>query len=685
MPKIPVSKWLACLLNICRELLKQTPSVSENPESLYFTGIRLLNAALFRRYAVRRGVPPEHFDRLFLDATNNTSDSLRRYDEARLQPYEDFIPFNDIEFPGQLYGELLQYRPVLNSAGDIQFITTNDRRSSGAFYTPEPIITYIVQETVIPLLQETPPSDYPSIRICDPAMGAGGFLIEAARQVSQYWSERIKAGDEKNRQDVLQYVVTHCIYGMEYDPSAAAIAKAQIALYAGIDPLSIRTIITADTLLDEIPFFENLPKVYLPPADKSPSTRGGSHPLREGGKTEFDAVIGNPPWQTYGLRGVKRIPQELNAVFRQKYSNTAEYKISVYALFIEKALQMTRPGGLHSFIVPDSWLTGKYFSKLRRYLLDEVQFSRLVLIEKDFWRGLNIGRCVVYTARKKSTPREIHNYYFPASIIKVPENLEDTRQQYQLIESARIKNRHLKRIVIYPDKTAQEIVERMEDSGDFLGNYVTFYSGLIGKKGRDSIIVKSRPKNYCPTCCGMLIESGRNLGRNRLVYTGCYIQHNPALYKSGYDIVKYRQPKLFINQTGYTLKACYDERGFFCLNNLHIAVPARQGVNIKFYAALLNSSILNYYYRVMSMEHGRALAQTDIDFLCRLPHGTNKSVSAEITELIEKYQTITINRLEYGEIEYIYEIPFDIQNRIERLFARWYEAEESIKYIRGEE
>jgi hypothetical protein len=142
--------------------------------------------------------------------------------------------------------------------------------------------------------------------------------------------------------------------------------------------------------------------------------------------------------------------------------------------------------------------------------------------------------------------------------------------------------------------------------------------------------------------------------------------------------MKYRQPKLFINQTGYTLKAYYDDRGFFCLNNMHIAIPARPGINMKFYATLLNSKIINFYYRVMSMEHGRVLAQTDIDFLLRLPHGTNTTIAEEIAQLIEAHQTFTINRLDGERIEYTYSLPDTIQNKIEILFARWYQVDEIV-------
>ena len=173
----------------------------------------------------------------------------------------------------------------------------------------------------------------------------------------------------------------------------------------------------------------------------------------------------------------------------------------------------------------------------------------------------------------------------------------------------RIKNRTGRRIVIYPDGKTRKIVETMEDAGDVLKNYLRFYSGLIGKNGRKSILIKGFPEKYGsvqkisnypePSGFSGVIESGKNLGKYRITFNNCYIEHKPGLYKSGYDVNKYLNPKLFLNQTGCTLKACYDDQGFFCLNNLHIAFPVKENIDLHFYAALLNSRVLNFYYGVI--------------------------------------------------------------------------------------
>jgi len=216
----------------------------------------------------------------------------------------------------------------------------------------------------------------------------------------------------------------------------------------------------------------------------------------------------------------------------------------------------------------------------------------------------------------------------------------------------------------------------MEDSEEILGIHLKFYSGLIGRDGKKSILLKPGEHRDVPLYNfphSRVIESGKHLKKDRLTYTGCIILDDPMLYKSGYNPAKYRNPKIFLNQTGFTLKAFYDETGFFCFNNMHIAFPEKgEGVDLRFYSALLNSKILNFYYKTVSMEHGRALAQTDIDFLRQLPHGTDRSITEKIISILDTFQENEVVHSSSGSTDYMYNLPEERQDEIERLLAEWY-------------
>ncbi|MCP4727846.1 MAG: hypothetical protein GY863_22600 [bacterium] len=257
-------------------------------------------------------------------------------------------------------------------------------------------------------------------------------------------------------------------------------------------------------------------------------------------------------------------------------------------------------------------------------------------------------------------------------VLKDPEELKHVRKKNVRISGSRIRKRERCRIFLFGNEREKRIVEQMEDCGGRLGDHIRFYSGLIGRKGRKSIVINDISPESCYTDRGMLIESGRDLEREKLVFTGHYIVHDPALYKSGYDIRKYVEPKIFLNQTGDRLKAFYDDRGFFCLNNLHVGYSIDQDTDLRFVAFLLNCRVMNFYYKTTSMEHGRALAQTDIDFLHELPFCRDREIPRKITGILNRHLKSDTQIYSSDHIEYTIKLPPKYGKMIEDLFCEWY-------------
>jgi len=636
--KSPLQFWLSYLESVCRKLYN---AGCGNDDGLYMTGVRITLAALFRRIAASRSLPPEPFAGCFLQPDDGIPLKAVAFPLSDAPGGHGCEAPDDPAFPGLFYGECLRYTPFRNNEGALILKKIPTRRGYGAYYTPDAITRFLARETLAPQVRGCARRDAAGIRVCDPAMGTGNFLAAAARYLSEIITENPQPSAGKSRRTAIpRSVIMRSLFGMDRDPVAVLTARAYFAVLCGAAPQQMTNFAVADSLLDPLPF--------------------------EGG---FDAVIGNPPWVSYGLRNTGKISGELRRIYREKFPHTAEYKIATYALFIERALSMTRAGGYHGFIVPDSWLAGRFFEKLRTFLLEQTAIQRLVLISDDFWTGLNIGKSVVYVVRKDRNGSRRKS--FAGAVVPAVEYLHDVPARSVPVSVDAIRRRRRKRIAVYPDAQTRDIVERMENAGDTLGNHIRFYSGLIGRKGRDSIVIRGKPADYSPVKYGRLIESGRNLERDRLLFNDCYIRHDPALYKSGYDPEKYRNPKLFLNQTGYVLKSCYDDRGFFCLNNLHIGYPAHRDADIRFFVFLLNSRILNFYYSVMSMEQRRVLAQTDIDFVHQLPAGTDEGAAAEIAGLLGEQagsrKTPDIHKKNAG-----FE-PKDKRMRyLEELLERWY-------------
>jgi hypothetical protein len=77
------------------------------------------------------------------------------------------------------------------------------RKSSGSYYTPHSFVRFLVQETLGPKIEECSPKEDPKpneilkLKVIDPAMGSGHFLVEACRFMADKLYEACRLCDEK--------------------------------------------------------------------------------------------------------------------------------------------------------------------------------------------------------------------------------------------------------------------------------------------------------------------------------------------------------------------------------------------------------------------------------------------------------------------------------------------------------
>ncbi|MCW5318876.1 hypothetical protein GTQ43_36090 [Nostoc sp. KVJ3] len=117
-----------------------------------------------------------------------------------------------------------------------------DRKLSASYYTPEVLTKCLVEETLRPLLQDYTPENADKIlqlTVCEPAMGSGAFLNEAANQLAQKYLELKQKQlnqliepadfpDELRR--VRHYITTRNLYGVDLNPTAVELGTLSLWL-----------------------------------------------------------------------------------------------------------------------------------------------------------------------------------------------------------------------------------------------------------------------------------------------------------------------------------------------------------------------------------------------------------------------------------------------------------------------
>jgi hypothetical protein len=111
------------------------------------------------------------------------------------------------------------------------------RRQTGTFYTPQSLAEFVVRRTLAPLVDGTPADDILRLRVVDPAMGSGAFLVAACRYLAgAYEDALIDEGrvspediDDQDRVRMRRLIAERCIAGV--DRNATAVRLARLSLW----------------------------------------------------------------------------------------------------------------------------------------------------------------------------------------------------------------------------------------------------------------------------------------------------------------------------------------------------------------------------------------------------------------------------------------------------------------------
>ncbi len=238
------------------------------------------------------------------------------------------------------------------------------RKEQGIYYTPDFIVDYIVKNALKPVLDKCiSMGQLKKIKVLDPACGSGSFLVKAMNLIYEKYKE---FGNEGGTYTKLGILLDN-IYGVDLDPQAVEITRLNL-LINSLDqriklPKLDKNIKNGNSLISGTD--EELQKYFGKNfRDKKPFNWKEEFPdvFKQGG---FDVVIGNPPYIDSESM-VKTMPQE------RKYINnhylSAKGNWDIFCVFIEKALNLCRDGGYHSFILPNKLISANYAQDIRKIL-----------------------------------------------------------------------------------------------------------------------------------------------------------------------------------------------------------------------------------------------------------------------------------------------------------------------------
>lgn len=141
---------------------------------------------------------------------------------------------------GSIYESLLELVPEINvDAAHFSLATAagNERKTSGSYYTPHSLVTTLLDSALDPVLDDRIKNapDTPtaieavlSLRVVDPAVGSGHFLVAAGHRIARRVA-MLRSGDDEPSPDAIRVamrdVVGRCLHGVDLNPMAAELCK----------------------------------------------------------------------------------------------------------------------------------------------------------------------------------------------------------------------------------------------------------------------------------------------------------------------------------------------------------------------------------------------------------------------------------------------------------------------------
>lgn len=187
-------------------------------------------------------------------------------------------------------------------------LAAKTRRARGVHFTPPEIAKEVVEATLGGLQAKSGDSRV-VLRIIDPAMGCGAFVLAAMRFL------RAQGG---NSPSICE------LHGFDTDPLAVELARHALALEAGTTPGDFSNLRVGDALLEA--------------------------------QGRFDAVIGNPPFGNAIEQRTARDPA-YDAQMRALYPDFAQGAFDTCLLFFALAMRLLEPHGRYGLIGPTALLS----------------------------------------------------------------------------------------------------------------------------------------------------------------------------------------------------------------------------------------------------------------------------------------------------------------------------------------
>lgn len=339
----------------------------------------------------------------------------------------------------------------------------------------------------------------------------------------------------------------------------------------------------------------------------------------------FDIVIGNPPW------GAKLTIDE-KIYLTRKYPLVPSKIKDSYLYFLCRSLDLVSVNSGITLILPNTWLLVNNAKDFRKHFL-----NYKIREINDYGDGI-FDKAVVESSTISLSKFIDRDHPVKVKKYKKLELISDS-----VVDKTFWREDDLCRILLEINDNDKKVVKKAYSRGVRFSDVCQIIWGIkpyqigYGKPPQTESDVDNRifhSKN-CKNHLWKPLLVGGNINRFSVDYsTEEYIKYGPWLmYSSNEEIIL--SPKILLRQTSDILRAVVDQKKYYPQNSLFIIHSSK--LNLYYLAAILNSNLLNYLYRLKNPQKGKIFAEVKPSVVKELPINLTSENGIKAISIISEF------------------------------------------------
>ena len=447
----------------------------------------------------------------------------------------------------------------------------SSKKENGVFYSSNEIARFICEKCISDwLVEHSSLEDLQQIKILDNACGEGVFLVESFYILRNIYKEKYPFIE-----NVEKYIIENNLYGVDIEENSINYVRNMLIKISGQERDLETNIKLGNSLISD----KNISSIAFDWEKEFPF--------------RFDVIVGNPPYVS-----IKMIEEKYVKYFFQHYK-TAENRINLYALFIEKSLSLLKEKGILSFVIPNSLLVNSSYLKIRELLYNGI--NRIVKLPDNVFEAAKV-ETIIFSYQNNRFFDKVKGFVFGREEKLEKINLKES--DYNEFDKI---NWNGKNIIfnIYASNEIQAILKKCYLNSSLLEEFTDISLGITPYdkyKGHSSDIIENRKfhsEKKIDTTYQPLISGSNILPYYISSQISEYIRYGDWL-GSAREERFFTEPRIIVRQiisgkpariyAGYTDKALY-------FTQIGFSVISKNEINILYLLTIINSKLINFIHK----------------------------------------------------------------------------------------